>query len=67
PAHAPARCGGGRRGLPARRTRSLHRARRGAQIRTRTRCVGAWRDAGFWYAELEDRDGRRRTVQARAL
>lgn len=46
---------------------AMDAARRGAKIHTRTRCVGAWRDAGFWYAELEDREGRRRTVQARAL
>lgn len=46
---------------------AMDAAKRGAQIHTRTRCVGAWRDAGFWYAELEGRDGRRRTVQSRAL
>lgn len=46
---------------------AMDAAKRGAQIHTRTRCVGAWRDAGFWYAELEGCDGRRRTVQSRAL
>ncbi len=46
---------------------AMDAAQRGADILTRTRCVGAWRDAGHWYAELEDAQGRRRTVRARAL
>ncbi len=46
---------------------AMDAAQRGAHIHTHTRCVGAWRDTDHWYAELEDPQGRRRTVEARAL
>ncbi|HEY9131166.1 MAG TPA: glycerol-3-phosphate dehydrogenase [Dyella sp.] len=42
-------------------------ARRGAQIRTHTRCVSVRRTGGGWIAELEPRDGERYFVRARAL
>ena len=43
-------------------------AERGAEIRTRTRCVGARRESGVWRLELEDRDsGVRTTAMARML
>ena len=40
---------------------------RGAQVRTRTRCISAQRDASGWTAVLESADGARQTVRARAL
>ncbi|MDQ7956824.1 MAG: glycerol-3-phosphate dehydrogenase [Pseudomonadota bacterium] len=40
---------------------------RGAQILTRTRCVGAQRDAAGWTVTLEGTDGLQRTLRARAL
>ena len=40
---------------------------RGAQILTRTRCVGAQRDAAGWTVTLEGPDGLQRTLRARAL
>jgi glycerol-3-phosphate dehydrogenase len=40
---------------------------RGAEILTRTRCVGARRAEGLWRVDLESADGGRRTVRARAL
>jgi len=40
---------------------------RGAQVRTRTRCISAQRDAKGWTAVLEAADGTRQTVRARAL
>ncbi len=41
---------------------------RGAVIRTRTRCVGAERDAEGWSVRLQDtRSGRQETVEARVL
>ncbi len=40
---------------------------RGAQILTRTRCVGAQRDAAAWTVTLEGADGLQRTLRARAL
>ncbi|MCB1488106.1 MAG: glycerol-3-phosphate dehydrogenase, partial [Bauldia sp.] len=43
-------------------------ADRGAEIRTRTRCVAANREDGLWRVTLEDRrDGRRFDITARAL
>ncbi|HEX7814081.1 glycerol-3-phosphate dehydrogenase [Dyella sp.] len=46
---------------------AMDAARRGAQIRTHTRCVSARREGDGWVAELEPRDGERYTVHARAL
>jgi len=40
---------------------------RGADIRTRTQCVAARRDGGFWTAEIENEDGTRETIRARGL
>jgi glycerol-3-phosphate dehydrogenase len=40
---------------------------RGAQILTRTRCVGAQRDAAGWTVTLQGADGQQRTLRARAL
>ena len=42
-------------------------AARGAQIRTRTRCVRARRTDGGWLAELQESGGRSGEVRARAL
>jgi glycerol-3-phosphate dehydrogenase len=43
-------------------------ADRGAEIRTRIRCVGARRDGGLWHLELRDgRDETRSTVTAKCL
>ncbi len=39
----------------------------GAQVHTRTRCVGADRDASGWNVTLQGPDGTRRTLRARAL
>ncbi|MDP4301778.1 glycerol-3-phosphate dehydrogenase [Leptothrix discophora] len=39
----------------------------GARIHTRTRCVGAERDASGWNVTLQAADGTRRTLRARAL
>jgi glycerol-3-phosphate dehydrogenase len=46
---------------------ALDAAERGAAIHVRTRLVEARPDAGLWRAELETRDGGRRTIRARAL
>ncbi|MFT4248154.1 MAG: glycerol-3-phosphate dehydrogenase, partial [Pseudomonas sp.] len=46
---------------------AMDAAQRGAQVLTRTRCTGARRDASHWHAQLEDVQGRRRTLRARAL
>ncbi|MBN6151762.1 glycerol-3-phosphate dehydrogenase [Xanthomonas sp. AmX2] len=46
---------------------AMDAAQRGAKILTRTRCVGARRQAELWHAELERADGVRVQVQARAL
>jgi len=47
---------------------ALDAAERGAEIRTRTRCVGAERTEGVWQARLRPQDGGpERTVRARAL
>jgi len=47
---------------------ALDARERGADIRTRARCIGARREGGLWRAELENlRDGTRQTVTARAL
>jgi glycerol-3-phosphate dehydrogenase len=40
---------------------------RGAQIFTHTSCVSAKRDGATWLAELQDEQGRRRKLRARAL
>ncbi|MDM0013051.1 glycerol-3-phosphate dehydrogenase [Variovorax sp. J22P168] len=40
---------------------------RGAEVLTRTRCIGAQRDATGWSAVLEGADGRQRNVRARAV
>lgn len=42
-------------------------ARRGAQIRTRTKCVSARREGIRWRVELEDANGERQDVRARVL
>ena len=43
-------------------------ARRGADVRTRSRCVGAKAHGDVWQVEIEDvRSGRREVVSARAL
>ncbi|MEY2654837.1 MAG: hypothetical protein RLZZ524_1865, partial [Pseudomonadota bacterium] len=39
----------------------------GARIHTRTRCIGAERDARGWSVKLQGPDGERRTLRARAL
>ncbi|WP_462381223.1 glycerol-3-phosphate dehydrogenase [Pseudomonas sp. Marseille-QA0892] len=39
----------------------------GAEILTRTTCTGAKREGDTWRVELEGRDGRRRTIRAKAL
>ncbi len=47
---------------------ALDASERGAEILTRTACVGARREGDHWQAELEDRrDHTRRTIRARAL
>jgi glycerol-3-phosphate dehydrogenase len=46
---------------------AMDAAERGATILTRTRCIAAQRGADGWTAELESRDGTRRTVVAKAL
>lgn len=45
---------------------ALDAAERGATILTRTRCVGATRDAGSWTVDLEEPEGGR-SVRARTL
>jgi glycerol-3-phosphate dehydrogenase len=40
---------------------------RGAEILTRTSCISARRQNGLWTAELEAKDGMRRTVRAKGL
>jgi glycerol-3-phosphate dehydrogenase len=40
---------------------------RGAEVRTRTRCIGARRTDGMWEAELESAGGGRTRLRARAL
>ena len=42
-------------------------AERGAMILTRTRCLGARREDGYWRVRLQSADGGEETVQARAL
>ncbi len=43
-------------------------ADRGAEIRTRTRCIDARRDGSHWHLELQDtRDGTRSTLTAKCL
>ncbi|MHB1369861.1 MAG: glycerol-3-phosphate dehydrogenase [Pseudomonadaceae bacterium] len=39
----------------------------GADLHTRTRCVGAQRSKGFWHIQLERVDGIRYSIRARAL
>jgi glycerol-3-phosphate dehydrogenase len=47
---------------------ALDAAERGAEVLTRTACVGARREDGHWLVELEDRrTGQRQPVQARAV
>ncbi|MBV5265828.1 glycerol-3-phosphate dehydrogenase [Pinisolibacter aquiterrae] len=46
---------------------ALDAAERGAVIETRTRAVAATGSAEGWTVTLEDRDGARRTIRARAL
>ncbi len=47
---------------------ALDARERGAEIRTRTRCLSARRELGLWLVTLQDaRDGTERTVAARAL
>ncbi len=46
---------------------AMDAARRGADIRVQTRCVEAHVEAGLWLAQVQDSDGRRHTVRARAL
>jgi len=46
---------------------ALDAAERGAVIETRTRAVSATGSAEGWTVTLEDRDGTRRTIRARAL
>ncbi|MND61745.1 Aerobic glycerol-3-phosphate dehydrogenase [compost metagenome] len=40
---------------------------KGADIRTRTRCVSAWRIDGVWNVQLEHADGSQQSIRARAL
>jgi glycerol-3-phosphate dehydrogenase len=46
---------------------ALDARNRGAEVLPRTRVTSARREGKLWRAELEHRDGRRRTVHARAL
>ncbi len=46
---------------------AMDAAERGAQILTRTRCIGARPSTGGWEVVLQDRSGARRTVAARGL
>jgi glycerol-3-phosphate dehydrogenase len=47
---------------------ALDAAARGAEVLTRTACVGARRDGEHWLVDLENRrDGSRRTVRARCV
>jgi glycerol-3-phosphate dehydrogenase len=46
---------------------AMDAAERGVEILTRTRCVGARRDGGWWRATLEGSKGRQRERRARAL
>ncbi|BEV71536.1 glycerol-3-phosphate dehydrogenase [Paludibacterium sp. THUN1379] len=46
---------------------ALDAAEHGAQILTRTACVGARREGGLWCCTLRQSDGAEQTVQARAL
>ena len=46
---------------------ALDAAERGCEIRTRSRVVSAGAEAGLWRLEVEDQDGRRTEIRARAL
>ena len=39
----------------------------GAQVHTRTRCIGAQRSEGLWHVHLERADGSRLSIRSRAL
>ncbi|HEV7123449.1 MAG TPA: glycerol-3-phosphate dehydrogenase [Rhodanobacter sp.] len=46
---------------------AMDAARRGADIRVRTRCIEAHVEAGLWLAQVQGPDGRTETLRARAL
>ena len=46
---------------------AMDAARRGAEIRVRTRCVEAHVEDGRWLAQVQGHDGRPRTLRARTL
>jgi glycerol-3-phosphate dehydrogenase len=46
---------------------ALDARERGAEILTRTRCISARREGAHWLAELQDAQGSRRVLRARAL
>jgi glycerol-3-phosphate dehydrogenase len=46
---------------------AMDAAARGADVFTRTRCLSARREHGLWNVELQDGDGQRRQLRARAL
>ena len=46
---------------------AMDAAARGTEIRTRARCTGARRIGGVWEVALEDAEGGRETIRARAL
>ncbi|HET8940636.1 MAG TPA: glycerol-3-phosphate dehydrogenase [Rudaea sp.] len=46
---------------------AMDAARRGADIRVRTRCVSARRNLDHWQAELDEAQGRQSTLRTRAL